>query len=168
MKKNTKQCPNVSCKMSIMKGNNIAGSQVQCPKCQSGSFCFNCLLPWKSDQSGSCKSDVCSFQRKMILEAPWTREFSMYRKGDNTENRFSVKVPNLRACPRCGMLIDNIEYCKHTKCTCMSNTKSVYSFCYVCLSLSPTDGSNWKCGGPYEYCGFVAPNQILTEFSNNQ
>lgn len=33
----------------------------------------------------------------------------------------------------------------------------------MCLSLAPTDGSNWKCGDPYEYCGFVAPNQIITD-----
>lgn len=91
----------------------------------------------------------------------------MYRKGDEN-NKFLVKVPNLRVCPRCGLMIMNTIDCKHTRCLCMSNKKQIYSFCFVCLSLAPTDGSNWKCGGIYEYCGFVAPNQVVTDLQRSQ
>jgi hypothetical protein len=49
-------------------------------------------------------------------------------------------VPNTRACPSCGILVEHVDKCKHMTCTA-----SQQKFCFVCLKIS-SKSSGWSCG----------------------
>ncbi|XP_069109325.1 uncharacterized protein [Argopecten irradians] len=75
-------------------------------------------------------NDVCTDEDpilKILKEAPLKEIVGL--KG----------CPSIRACPKCGSLIEHIKDCKHMVCVCGQE------FCFICLN-KPGAYSNYCCG----------------------
>lgn len=130
----TRICPGCHCMCERMDTTqNIA----RCAFCTRNKgnpydFCWLCSLPWT-------KGHRCSKN--------WG--FDILAKCDETViNR--ITCPGVRACPKCGTLIEHIADCKHMRCP---NCKQ--EFCFVCLCLKTT---SWPCGSHLKPCK-PAPRQ---------
>ena len=138
------ECPGCE---SFCERKNCDINCVQCRICSkkkssSYMFCWLCLQPWKSNPSAKeCGNTKCtSTVIQKLHDAPLTSVMGV-----------KVKVPNLRACPKCGTLIELAHGCKHMVCRKCSD-----SFCFICLR-SKSNGS-WMCGGYSTECT-PAPRQ---------
>ena len=100
-------------------------------------FCWYCGQQWKDGSGKSCGNSNCQGPANSlrILAACKTKTIGPVSN-----------VPDTRACPRCGVLITHMDYCKQMKCKlCGCN------FCFVCLKPKDSTGS-WQCGGAYSAC----------------
>ena len=96
----------------------------QCPFCH-----FHC--EWQS-HSNRVQCVVCTKKNGKPTEVP--------------------NVPSVRACDKCGSLINHKEACKHMKCRCG------YEFCFICLGKLDEKTGMWPCGLFSTSCQ-VAPRQ---------
>ena len=137
-----RQCPGCGLYCSRV---NPSDKIVRCAQCSSKKaglsydFCWQCLAPYTSGHK-------CSVEAiNQILASAPQKETSICK----------MKCPSIRACPKCFLLIEHIDRCKHMQCptpTCKQE------FCFVCLRLK-TDGK-WHCGTYSTECE-MAPVQVL-------
>lgn len=132
-----KQCP--SCRGYCMRA-DVSNRRVRCIYCtqqkmRAFDFCWYCLCEWIGDHK-------CKKESLLILQAAPLKDIS----------RLGVQCPSIRACPKCGFIIEHSDNCKHMTCKSCQQ-----AFCFMCLSLMQANGT-WPCGGSYDKC-HVAPKQ---------
>lgn len=117
-----------------------------CSVCESA-FCPGCLNFWRGKRGADCRDQKCKFIRDLLEGTPQSLKFHLFKK--DTREQEVIRVPRIRACPRCGLLIETrVASDKRARCVCVNMG---YSFCLVCLSL--VDGSGRSdCGAFYEVC----------------
>ena len=130
-----RQCP--GCRGYCMRA-DVSNRRVMCTNCtrqkkRSFEFCWYCLCEWPGEHC--CKRDSL-----LILQ------------GAPMKDIYGVQCPSIRACPKCGFIIEHAERCKHMTCTSCKQ-----EFCFVCLCLRQSDG-RWPCGSPFDKCR-PAPKQ---------
>jgi len=123
-------------------------SRLICPICTKKAtgtkfeFCWFCLHAWKDWKSQQkCGNDGCKgvdMRLSVLLNAPKKTVGSV------------ADVPSMRACIKCGLLIEHESACKHMTCRCG------YQFCFICLKSKVAD--KWTCGAYNAKCD-VAPVQ---------
>ncbi|CAH1244597.1 UBB [Branchiostoma lanceolatum] len=120
---------------------NKKDKRVVCPLCSASDgvefhFCWHCLHKWVGGGTETCGNDNCSGEdpRLKILR-------------DCTKKTIvSVQdCPAVRACPKCGMLIEHEKDCKHMTCVCGQK------FCFICLK-KPDQYGSYQCGSYNSPC----------------
>ena len=107
-------------------------------------FCWECCEEWRSRLGAEkCGNDHDSNKIQNYILSTCEEKFIE-----------EVKAPSMRACPKCGQLIEHEDKCKHMDCPCG------HSFCFFCLK--PQTASDRPCR--YTSCT-VAPRQ--TTLSGN-
>ena len=128
-------CPECMCYCErISERQNV----VRCSQCTQKNgkpfdFCSLCSLPWTSGHQ------CCKVNETLDILA---------KCEETTIN--GVKCPGIRLCPKCGVLIEHKEACKHMTCLMCKQ-----EFCFVCLRLKT---SSWQCGSHNSPCE-PAPRQ---------
>ena len=141
-----KECP--SCH-SFVERTDFSNLRVHCSVCEDFDFCWQCLSKWSGPTTSSvqCGNPNCKNRDILALrDAPLVTL---------KELPADIQVPNLRACPICGKIVEhNTEGCKCIVCPRCSE-----EFCFLCLELKA------KCLGsaPWSYYSSckkpVAPRQ---------
>ena len=109
-------------------------------------FCWKCLNPWRGNQH--CGNKECgSLESK--LELLQTCETKTIGEVPN--------VPSVRACDKCGALINHKEACKHMKCRCG------YEFCFICLGKLDEKTRMWPCGSYLTPCQVASRQTSVTQ-----
>eukprot|EP01084_Bolivina_argentea_P313584 543046_1 len=146
-----KRCP--FCQEFNERPDDLLIFRVNCNACKGGDWCWNCEKPWKGQAFVICGNvDCATAEINEDLRTCDLKDTTYHI--DNDEQKPFVKVPEIRACPKCFCFIEHETACKHMKCPdCKTN------FCFACLKLK---GSNdkWPCGEHYNECP-VAPRQQL-------
>jgi len=104
-------------------------------------YCWECRREWRGN-GYKCGYEDCDWEEQQLLTLA------------NCTTKTIAKVagcPAVRACPRCGTLIQHEEKCKHMTCKCGC------SFCFVCLKEKKGFGL-WKCS-PHDSTCPIAPRQ---------
>jgi len=131
--KGVQECPQCH---SYCERKNTNNRRVICPYCTKQAanvlyeFCWYCLHEWKLGSSiTKCGNESCSGvdPRLTILQKAALKEVV------GVQN-----VPSIRACGKCGLLIEHVKACKHMKCLCG------HEFCFICLKSKTKTG--WVCG----------------------
>ncbi|KAL3871420.1 hypothetical protein ACJMK2_039419 [Sinanodonta woodiana] len=143
------QCP--QCK-SLCEKPGKTDICVICPVCtmKKGTryeFCWYCLKTWSSPNYQRCSNPDCDGidPRVKFLRNVERKEIGGVRD-----------CPTVRACPKCGLLIEHVDKCKHMDCRCGQK------FCFICLRVAIN--GNWQCGAHNASCN-VAP--VQQEIPNN-
>jgi len=134
------QCP--GCQTWCIPANH-GDIRLQCDVCshdlgRTYEFCWACQCQWKGTDFKCCGNKGCDGKdsRLRILNVAEKREID------------SVKdCPSIRACPKCGLLINLTEGCRHMTCTTCNA-----EFCFICLS-------RWTGNGHLSRSCKVAPVQ---------
>ena len=140
------QCP--KCQSFITRQNPKENS-VKCIICSKKSsdafyFCWYCLRDWKSPSlsATSCGNPGCNDAEKLA---------QLRDCGTVKVAYTSTTVPQFRACPHCGTVIELAGGCKQMKCkSCQKE------FCFICLKKR--SWGSWGCG-QYDTKCQVAPVQ---------
>ncbi|XP_052084224.1 uncharacterized protein LOC127721492 isoform X2 [Mytilus californianus] len=105
-------------------------------------FCWSCRRTWQTSISTDCGNFNCPSEdpRKKILRECKEKEIS------------GINCPTIRACPKCGLMIEHIDGCKQMQCTCKQK------FCFLCLQMANNQGA-YICGSTYNKCE-KAPAQV--------
>lgn len=142
------ECP--KCQSYCMRQNTDVSS-VMCLICsrKAGSnwhFCWYCLREWKKPLSSStCGNANCNDAEKL----------AQLRDCDKVRVEFiKTSIFKLRACPKCGTIIELAGGCKHMTCKVCQ-----VEFCFVCLRRR-TQGGSWSCGSYNTKCA-EAPRQTV-------
>ena len=123
-----------------------------CSKNKNGSFefCWVCMGEWKASDAGAnqCGNDHCdgTDQRLQTLAKCVTKRMAYSNQ----------ECPMIRGCPKCGMLIEHKEACKHMNCPSCR-----HSFCFVCLKGKKSDGKTWECGAAFVICTLASRQSEL-------
>ena len=142
-KPGVQQCPfcHFNCERTA-----IDNDRVVCVICtkkngKTTEFCWKCLNPWKSDLIRRCGNEECgSVESKLVI-----------LRTCQTKTIGAVPdVPSVRACDKCGTLINHKDACKHMKCRCGNE------FCFVCLGKLDEKTKVWPCGS------YSTPCQVAT------
>lgn len=139
---NIKECP--GCK-NLCRRLNKDETRIRCRNCTSANgrnfdFCWSCLEQWQSRGSGGwCGNLKCGDHTKVFKTL----------SNCGTKDLNGVECPSMRACPKCLMLIEHTERCKHIKCPSKS---CKYEFCFICLEHYP-------CKTAYDKPCALAPRQ---------
>lgn len=137
-------CPGCS---SFCERRNKKDRRVVCPICtkdkkESYDFCWYCLKPWLTSSTTECGNASCTGQDprlKILKTCP-------------TKTVVGVPMcPDVRACPKCGLLIQHKDACKQMECPCKQK------FCFICLTVANESG-RYQCGSWNTKC-VVAPRQ---------
>ncbi|XP_069109813.1 uncharacterized protein [Argopecten irradians] len=137
------ECP--KCQVFCMRRNS-KDRRIVCLSCKKDGktyeFCWYCLGDWNSPGTSNCGNDACTGEdpRLKILKEARLKEVV------GVEG-----CPSIRACPKCGLLIEHTEACKHMVCVCGQK------FCFICLTKPRADG-NYRCGAYNNPCK-IAPIQ---------
>lgn len=138
------ECP--GCR-SFCERQNKKDRRVVCPICtkqkkRSFDFCWYCLKPWLTKDTTNCGNASCTGQdpRIRILKTCPTKVVVGV-----------LNCPDVRACPKCGLLIQHKDACKHMECPCKQR------FCFICLKKANEQG-RYQCGSYNTKCE-VAPRQ---------
>lgn len=106
-------------------------------------FCWYCLQAWKSSYSSSaCGNPNCSDSEKLS---------QLKNCGKVKVGYIDLVIFKLRACPKCGTIIELSSGCKHMECRACK-----IEFCFICLRKK-SHGS-WSCGSYNTKCE-LAPVQ---------
>ena len=110
-------------------------------------FCWACLGEWKYSVTGWCGNDDCDGLdgRIRTLAICGTKRMTYSKQA----------CPTIRGCPKCVMLIEHKEACKHMDCPACK-----HGFCFVCLKGKKAGGTTWKCGSFSGTCK-LAPRQTV-------
>ena len=140
------QCP--KCQSYCMRAQTNVNS-VRCFICSKKPnsdfyFCWFCLRDWKSSLSSStCGNANCGDAEKLA---------QLQSCGKVKVDFINIEILKLRACPKCGTIIELTSGCKHMTCK-VCNT----DFCFVCLRMQ--DQGSWSCGSYNTKC---APAPVQT------
>lgn len=137
------ECPGCRSFTERLDLNNL---RVHCPFCTKKKgrdyyFCWRCLREWTGPTTSSekCGNESCSHP-----------DIPSIRNAPNVQV-CGETVPNRRACPTCGKVIEN-KYCKNVICP-----RCKKEFCFLCLELTIDCLKN---GSWYGTCAKpVAPKQ---------
>lgn len=141
------QCPGCQ---SWCARQDVKNNRVRCVVCtfkppdyRPFEFCWACLSQWPAS-SKKCGNPNCDGTDPQVhyLATCATKRI----------NGIEGDVPNTRACPSCGILVEHKDKCKHMTCTACQQ-----EFCFVCLNLRSMNGE-WSCGSFNTNCE-VAPRQ---------
>lgn len=141
-----------------------SGDINQCPKCQSYCmrqkptvdsvlcivcskklkssyyFCWLCLQDWKKPLSSpTCGNANCNDSVKLA---------QLKNCGKVKVQFIDVEIFALRACPKCGTVIELASGCKHMACKVCKT-----EFCFVCLRMK--NQGSWSCGSYNTKCAAV-------------
>ncbi len=142
------QCP--KCNSYITRQNTTLNS-VLCVVCSkksvsNGYFCWHCLQEWKKPlSSATCGNTNCDDGEKLA---------QLRDCGKVRVTFLKMEIPKLRACPKCGTIIELASGCKHMACKACR-----IEFCFVCLRRRTQEGS-WSCGSYNTKCA-EAPLQTV-------
>ncbi|XP_071179599.1 uncharacterized protein [Mytilus edulis] len=108
--------------------------RVVCPVCSRKpggrfEFCWFCLRKWSTSGTAECGNLDCSGEdprKKILRECP-------------EKKVVEVSCPSVRACPKCGLMIEHREACKQMECPCGQK------FCFICLKMADARGQ-YTCG----------------------
>lgn len=137
-KSGMQECPNCQ---SYCERKSKKDIRVICPICSRKKgralyeFCWFCLRVWKTSGQKECGNLNCSGEdprKKILRECP-------------EKDVIGVKCPAVRACPKCGMMIEHKEACKHMDCPCGQQ------FCFICLKMA-TGKNKYQCGSYNTKC----------------
>ncbi|CAH1228663.1 UBC [Branchiostoma lanceolatum] len=108
--------------------------RVVCPLCSARGtneyhFCWHCLHEWVGSGIDRCGNDDCSGEDKRL---------KILRDCNRKTIVGVAGCPAIRACLKCGMLIEHDRACKHMVCTCGQK------FCFICLK--PAVNGRYQCG----------------------
>lgn len=94
-------------------------------------FCWLCLQDWKSFLgSSTCGNENCNDGVKL----------AQLRSCGKVKVQFiNIEIVKLRACPKCGTIIEHAGGCKHMTCKACKT-----EFCFVCLRMNSQGSSS--CG----------------------
>ena len=145
------ECPRCS---SFCERRRKTDRRVVCPLCtkQKGSsydFCWYCLKTWLTQNTRDCGNFNC------------TGEEPRLRILKKCEKKTVIEVkgcPAVRACPKCGMLIEHKEACKQMVCPCGQK------FCFICLKMADSNGK-YQCG-TWNFKCEIAPIQTTLPGDN--
>ncbi|XP_035679585.1 uncharacterized protein DDB_G0292642-like [Branchiostoma floridae] len=131
------ECPKCH---SLCERINKKHKRVVCPLCSASDgvefhFCWHCLHQWVGGGIEKCGTAGCSGEdpRLKILR--------------DCKKKTIVGVqgcPAVRACLKCGMLIEHEKACKHMACVCGQK------FCFICLK--PAQNGSYQCGSYDSKC----------------
>ena len=93
-------------------------------------FCWYCLRDWKTPLSSQQCGNDCSDVQKLA---------QLRNSGKVRVDFLNMEIFKLRACPKCGSLIELKDGCKHVRCE-----KCKIEFCFVCLRRK--NQGSWSCG----------------------
>jgi len=140
-----KECPN--CQSYVLRPENLTMFRVNCSACKARDFCWSCAKPWNSSGMTVCGNCDCSTieLNKMLSSCDECTPSGLD----------GMKIPKLRACPRCLTIVTYLDACKHMRCWGCNKR-----FCFVCLGLESESG-NWPCTNSYSYrCAPAAIQQL--------
>lgn len=82
-------------------------------------FCATCMRGWNSSSEYDCGNEGCGKDDRFLI----LHKARLIKIRDE-------EVPSIRACPKCGMLIEfsGLPYCKTMTCKCDT------TFCFICLA----------------------------------
>jgi len=114
-------CP--YCQNMIMKPNDLSQNRVSCD-CGGPNFCWTCSKEWQGCGLQICNNPDCDTTKiaEMIATCADKVADKDYLHGD-----IEIKMPYMRACPKCLELIEHKEHCKHMTCP---NQKCKLKFCF--------------------------------------
>ncbi len=134
------QCP--KCQSYCMR-QDTTNNAVRCIICskkqdQGGyDFCWQCLRSWKSPLSSDhCGNSSCNNSAKLD---------QLRKCGKVMLEYINVETFKMRACPKCGTVIELSDGCKHMECILCKT-----EFCFLCLRMK-SQGS-WQCGNYDSKC----------------
>ena len=125
---------------------------MECPVCQQTSghreswFCWCCLGKWKSGVGGkNCGNLNCNgVDKRIAILANCPDKLILGRSS-----------PSIRGCPKCGLLIEYLEFCSQMNCRACK-----HFFCFFCLK-----GANTKleltCHPYKSQCQIAARQTVL-------
>jgi len=117
-------CPN--CRTPCQR-EQPTDQRVRCRACWSSTmkdFCFYCGRSWNGSTSRGCGNQQCTGKDPLLHLIQSCPEVDISVGGSNT-----VKAPQFRLCPFCGMPIERMKYCKTITCPACLKV-----FCFLCLS----------------------------------
>lgn len=119
---------------------------VQKKKKRNYEFCYHCLTEWKGN---NCSNSECGGVNPRL---------SILANAINKTIGSVSGVPSIRACVRCGYIIEHLKDCKHMRCPFCD-----CEFCFVCLTSKMN--SKWpdSCGAYDAVCS-IAPHQTALPF----
>jgi hypothetical protein len=139
-----KNCP--TCQNNCVKPDDLRYFRVSCGACRKQDWCWQCEQVWKGGGFTVCGNPDCI-----------TNELNNFLKNcEETVVSGNIKVPALRACPKCYSLIGHQSACKHMKCK-----ECAQEFCFVCLKLKVDN--KWQCAtgdSSSSNCG-IAARQVV-------
>ena len=115
------QCPGCN---SLCDPTNKGDIRLRCPACSHGvakpyDFCWACQRPWNGAGVRHCGNVGCDGRdpRLKILSVAARKSIDLI-----------PGCPSIRGCPKCGLLINHVDKCRHMICTsCKAE------FCFICL-----------------------------------
>ena len=122
-----RECPNCNSQCERQDSSSMSVTCVLCTQQgkSNAMFCWQCLNAWKNNPSAkSCGNEHCStvISEKLKLLKESKKKKDEYITG--------LELYELRACPKCSILIEHKEGCKEMTC---ENCKQ--TFCFRCLKL---------------------------------
>jgi len=147
------QCPGCSIWCCQADPKNKCTRCVECTRANNNipyDFCWECLGTWNGNGfGGSCGNANCCGKKEKKIKI--LSECIAKLIG-------GVVCPSIRACPKCGIMIEHKEACKHMTCECK------YSFCFACLKPK-AERQEWECS-PYDEDCEPAPRQTSLPTEN--
>jgi len=139
-----KACPN--CQTLCERPSDLTMFRVNCTSCKGQDWCWSCGQKWSSGGMTICGNNQCGTKSINEILSSCEKITPSYIQ--------NVKVPIMRACPRCLTIVTYEAACKHMRCwSCQKR------FCFVCLGLED-DSGKWPCFD-HNYACVVANVQVL-------
>jgi len=132
----TKNCP--KCSTCCERTNKLLSSVICsiCSRINEFAFCWYCLTEVNRSSSYKCSKQEC-----LGIDP----SLAILKNAPKATIDGIADAPKLRACPKCGTIIEHIGGCKHMTCPCKHN------FCLICLLP-------WNCATAGGKCS-IAPFQ---------
>eukprot|EP00483_Globobulimina_turgida_P003014 UN03019 len=121
--------------------------KICCAHCK-GYWCWNCKGMWKGNGQIVCGNYNCRLIKDInqILRDARIKKITYCEKS---------MAPEIRACPSCLTVMENIDKGKHMICHGCAGR-----FCLICLGQQDKSTGKWPCGS-YNYDCMMAPIQQL-------
>ena len=107
--------------MWCMPSNN-RDIRLQCLACSNSrrfEFCWACQREWRGAGVRCCGNQGCDGKDPRL---------SILATAEKKEIDHIPGCPSIRACPKCGLLINHKDKCRHMTCTSCNA-----EFCFICL-----------------------------------